>query len=375
MKPLKIALIANKSPNENCIDFANTQIKCSSLISSNIYQSYLEKENLFISKYQHLNNTNYKLSLFGLDDKYEEFDSEETINALANEIRSFGHNVEILEANSFLPQILLNNKFDFIFNIAEGFHNRNRESLVPALCELLQIPYSGSDPTTMGLTLDKHLAKIVVSSYNVPTARGKFITTCDNIDFSDLNFPIIIKPAFEGSSKGIRNSSKVNNEDEAKKIIEFIFSNYKNKVLIEEFLDGPECTVGIIGNENPEIIGIMEIAPKQIKLENFIYSLETKRDYLNQVEYYVPPRFDIQTIKKIEKFAIDAYKALECRDYARIDFRLDSNNNPYFLEANPLPGLSPYKSDLVILAYKNNISYHQLIEKILTTALTRVGLL
>ncbi|HOY66181.1 MAG TPA: D-alanine--D-alanine ligase [Candidatus Ozemobacteraceae bacterium] len=316
----------------------------------------------------------YQSGFSGPDDEYEEFDSPETAAAIANTIESFGHTVDVLEADATFPETLARGKYDFVFNIAEGLRGRCRESQVPAVSEMLGIAYSGSDAVTLGVTLDKELAKRVVGG-RVPTAGGKLFKTARSIDLRGLKFPLLIKPNAEGSSKGITNASRITEAEGAKERIAALIDAYNGPVLAEEFLPGLECTVGVVGNEMPRVVGAMEISPRNVPLEEFVYSLETKRDYLNQVDYHIPPRVSPETLKQIYKVAIEAYKALECRDFARVDVRLDSAGKPRFIECNPLPGLSPVKGDLVILAKASGMTYRELIGEILDASMSRQGLL
>ncbi|MBI3037443.1 D-alanine--D-alanine ligase, partial [bacterium] len=225
-------------------------------------------------------NTNYKKEDGKPDDSFEEFDSPETVDALAQTIASFGHDVEILEADLTFPEALSRGRFSFVFNIAEGLKGRSREAQVPALCEMLGIPYSGSDPLTMGITLDKNLAKKVVGA-QLPTPIGRIFRSTKEIDFSGIPFPIILKPNAEGSSKGVRNASRIDDPDSARALAEILFKDYSVPILAEEFLGGPECTVGVLGNANPSVISIMEISPKKVPTDQFVYSIESKRDYQN----------------------------------------------------------------------------------------------
>jgi len=316
----------------------------------------------------------YQSGFGGPDDEFEEFDSPETAAAIANTIESFGHTVDVIEADSTFPETLARGKYDFVFNIAEGLRGRCRESQVPAVSEMLGVAYSGSDAITLGVTLDKELSKRVVAD-RVPMANGRLFKNPRKIDLTGLTFPILVKPNAEGSSKGIRNTSRIADPEGAKERIAELIEAYNGPVLAEEFLPGLECTVGVVGNDMPRVIGAMEIAPRNVPLEEFVYSLETKRDYLNQVDYHIPPRVSPETLKQIYKVAIEAYKALECRDFARVDVRLDAAGRPRFIECNPLPGLSPVKGDLVILAKASGMTYRELIGEILEVSFARQGLL
>jgi D-alanine-D-alanine ligase len=308
------------------------------------------------------------------EDVFEEFDSRETVTAISREIASFGHHVTVLEADRTFPATVAEGKFELVFNLAEGFGGRCRESQVPAVCEMLGIPYSGSDALTMGLTLDKALAKTIVGG-NVPIAAGRVFRPGQTIDLAGLRCPLMVKPNAEGSSKGIRNSSRAATPEAAMVTVSGLHQEYGCPVLVEEFLEGPECTVGVVGNQNPRVIGIMEIVPRNVPVHDFVYSLETKRDYQNQVDYRTPPAFSPETCRRIAQLACQAFLDLECRDLARIDFRLDRQGVPHFIEANPLPGLSPVKGDLVIMAGGNGGDYHTLIGEILNAALSRQNLL
>lgn len=311
------------------------------------------------------------------EDQFEEFDAPETVDAIAKTIASFGHAVEILEADHTFPDALKNGKFDAVFNISEGFRGRCRESLVPAVCEMLGVPYTGSDPLTMAISLDKHMAKKILAD-KVPVPSGRVFSSTYDLErsdaFDDLVFPALIKPNAEGSSKGIRTFSRVENVSKAREVILWALREYKGPALVEEFLPGVECTVGVVGNQQARVIGIMEIAPKMVSQEQFVYSLETKRDYKNQVEYRIPPHLPESTRREIEEVALGAFYGLECRDFSRIDVRLGADGRPRFIEVNPLPGLSPFKSDLVILARGMGIEYPELMRMILDAAFTRLGL-
>ena len=189
----------------------------------------------------------------------------------------------------------------------------------------------------------------------------------------DLRFPVIVKPAFEGSSKGVRLASRAASAAEAREMVRFVTDTYRQEALVEEFVTGAEVTVGLIGNEHPRVLGMMEIAPRTMKREDFVYSLEVKRDWENQVEYRCPPSLPKATVEAIERCAAGIFRALGCRDFSRIDFRLDGAGVPQFLECNPLPGLCPGYGDLPIMADRMGMSYLDLIASILSHAFDRLG--
>lgn len=325
----------------------------------------------------------------GPDDRYEEFDKPETVEAIAEVIRGEGHDVALLgDGREFLEKVLRDPP-EFVFNIAEGHGvGRNREARVPAVCEMLDIPYSGSDPLTLAASLDKSVAKQLASSEEVPTAWANILippgtdpaAIRERYLARDLrepwSYPVILKPAYEGSSKGIRGRCVADTEDQVVAIYAELARDYAQPILVEGFVRGDEVTVGVIGNgESVAVLGAMRIAPKR-PTERFVYSLEVKRDWANQVDYEAPARLDATVQDNLFNAARAAYANLGCRDVARIDFRLmRESRHPYFIEANPLPGLAPGTSDLVILAEGHGIGHGELVRLILHAALERVGLI
>jgi len=304
------------------------------------------------------------------DDWQEEFDSPATLDAVSAALADLGHEVELLGNGRELLERLLADPPDFVFNMAEGHGvSRSREARVPAVLEMLGIPFTGSDPLTLASTLDKDCAKRLVQAAGVAAPRGVVVENeCPNVEDS-LPFPVIVKPAWEGSSKGIRSNCLVTDADQLSETLESLQADHRQPILIEEFIDGDELTVGILGNEPPEIMGIMRVIPRQ-PMARFVYSLDVKRDYVRQVRYECPACLPANSLDKVGQAALTVYRALGCRDVARIDFRL-RDGVPYFLEANPLPGLNPESSDLVIMARLCGWSYQKLIETILQAAMTR----
>jgi D-alanine-D-alanine ligase len=325
------------------------------------------------------------------DDYEEEFDSPATIEAIAEALRGLGHEVAKLGDGRTLLESLLADPPDLVFNLAEGEGiGRSREARVPAVLEMLGIPYTGSDPLTLAVTLDKDCAKRLVQSAGVAVPRswnfenrglrienGKYcngdsLSSMLNAPSSVLDcLPLIVKPAWEGSSKGIRNRCLVQHPDELTEVVASLERDHRQPTLVEEFIEGDELTVGMFGNEPPEILGVMGIVPNQPS-ENFIYSLDVKRDFRRQVRYECPASLSAEILQRVEQAARISYEVLGCRDVARLDFRL-RQGIPYFLEANPLPGLNPESSDLVIMARLRDWSYQQLIETILQAAIQRQG--
>jgi D-alanine-D-alanine ligase len=313
------------------------------------------------------------------DDLQEEFDSPTTIEAIASVLRGLGHTVEKLGDGRELLERLLADPPDFVFNFAEGQGvSRSREARVPAVLEMLGIPYTGSDPLAMAVTLDKDCARRIVSTGGVLIPTGYVVhpddsldEVRDNDDVLDAETAGIVKPAWEGSSKGIRGTCVVSDREQLTEVVASLRQGYRQPLLVEEFIDGDEITVGVVGNDPPRIIGIMRVLPN-FATDRFVYSLEVKRDYLRQVRYECPAPLSSQEEDAIRDAALRVYRLLSCRDVARIDFRL-RQGTPYFLEVNPLPGLNPESSDLVIMARLLGWSYEQLIESILQAALQRTG--
>ena len=310
------------------------------------------------------------------DDQEEEFDSPETIAAIAEVLQSLGHEVELLGyGEPLLERLLAGPKPDLVWNIAEGHGGgRSREARVPAVLEMLDIPYTGSDPLTLAATLDKDCAKRLVASAGVATPRW-FLHDGDPESIerhaAALAFPVFVKPAYEGSSKGILNSSILYDLDALRPALEQLHGVYRQPVLVEEFIDGDELTVGLVGNGTPEVLGIMRVIPRAKGALPFVYSLEVKRDWQRQVRYECPARLKPSETEAVNRAALDAWRALGCRDVARFDFRL-RGGVPYFLETNPLPGLSPTSGDLVLLAREVGISHRDLVARILAATIDRV---
>ena len=305
------------------------------------------------------------------EDTYEEWDAEETIDRLASALESGGHEVVELGWGLEVLEKIRRRHVDFVFNIAEGIEGRTRESLLPALFELAGIPYSGSDPLTLALTLDKARAKMIVAPAGVATPEFQVVEDSYAVETLPA-FPLFVKPLHEGSSKGIRASSRVETESALREQISWLRLHYGPiPILIERYIAGREFTVGVLGNRDPYLLGIMEIRFRGRETQDFIYSLEVKRDWEKLCEYVAPPVMDPSLEHKIRRDAVAAYRALGCRDVARLDFRVDVRGVVYFLEANPLPGLSPVSGDLVILAKRMGWTYEKLILTILAHAQER----
>jgi D-alanine-D-alanine ligase len=308
------------------------------------------------------------------DDAEEEFDSPETIESLADTLRSLGHEVELLgDGVPVLRRLLDGPRPDLVFNLAEGRGvGSAREARIPAVLEMLGIPYTGSDPLTLSVALDKDCAKRLVQAAGVATPGWVRIDADASSEIEPLlrlNPPWIIKPACEGSSKGILSCSLIDAPDDLAPTIARMQQVYRQPVLVEEFIDGDELTVGIVGNRPPDVLGVMRVVPKRAG-GPFVYSLEVKRDWERQVSYECPAQLRPADTAAVRQAALDSWRALGCRDLGRIDFRL-RDGVPYFLEANPLPGLSPKYSDLILMTRALGLDYRDLIGRIVQAAVER----
>ena len=306
------------------------------------------------------------------DDWLEEYDSENTIRAIQEVIEGLGHQVVRLGGGVTFVDRIRQEPVDLVFNLAEGGKGRSREAHIPALLEMLEIPYTHSDPLTLALALDKEMAKRIIAREGIPTPDFRMIRDVADLVHVDLPFPLFVKPGYEGSSKGIRSHSRVNTPDELRREVERLLGDYGTLVLVEDFLCGREFTVGILGNGSPYVLGIMEVLPAEGFVEDFVYSVVMKRECADRVRYQSPPDVSVDLLGQIEDMAIRTYKILGCRDVARVDIRLDHQGIPHIIEANPLPGIAPGYSDLVIMAECSGWSYARLIETILGHALDRL---
>ena len=307
-------------------------------------------------------------------DSLEEFDAEETIDAMKAVLEGEGHEVIKLGGGPGLIDRLKQTALDIVFNIAEGFQGRNREAHIPALLEFMNIPYTGSDPLTLSVTLDKSMAKRIVMSEAIPTPRFRKVRGLEDLHRLDLSYPLFVKLCDEGSSKGVRLNSRVGDRNALEERVGWLLKTYGPPVLVEEFVSGPEFTVGVLGNAHPEVLGVMQVEIKGVPLDQAIYSLEIKREWEKRVVYHCPARIDQALLQQIEEVAVRAYQVLDCRDVSRVDIRVGKDGIPYFLEINPLPGLSPVYGDLPIMARGMGWTYERLVKTIFHHALSRYGL-
>lgn len=308
----------------------------------------------------------------GHNDAEAEFDSPQILDLMRSTIRELGFEVVNLEALPELPRYFYKENVDIVFNIAEGFQGRSRESWIPALLELWGIPYVGSDAVAMAVCLDKGLAKTVVKSYGVPTANFVTLSSLENIDaVKQLNFPVVVKPIAEGSSKGILPHSVISQSDDLLPVVQQVLMCYQQPALIEEYLSGREFTVAILGYPNPRVLSPMEIKFLDLNNPTPVYSFDTKQAWTDKISYQIPADLSDSQLANLQALALKAFHALGCRDMARIDFRMDAKQQPHFIECNPIPGFAFGWSDFVRIAQADGIEYSTLINELLSFALLR----
>ena len=289
----------------------------------------------------------------------------------------------MVEANNEAFSKLKELKPDIVFNFAEGLIGVNRESHIPAMLEMLQIPYLGSDPLTLGICLDKSRAKEILTYHKIPNAKFLVADNIKDITKVNFGFPLIVKPISEGSSKGIFSSSLVKNTKELEDEVNRIVSSYNQPALIEEFLPGREFTVAVLGNGNDaQVLPIIEIRyddfPKDV-LPLYSYEakwiLDTKENKFDVFE--CPAKLNKNLEQQIKDIVLRTYNILKCRDWSRIDVRLDKNNVPNIIEINPLPGIMPdpnENSSFPKAARAAGMDFNQLIQSALYSAAKRYNL-
>lgn len=311
-------------------------------------------------------------------DYFSEYDSENTVNAISLALKNRGHNVETIDASH--PQLysyFRKNSTDMVFNIAEGIRGRLRESRLPAMLDYLDVPYTGSNSFSLALAMDKALAKKILKAENIPTPLFQLFIKGDEGLNPDLKFPLIVKPNCEGSSKGIKASSVVNDLEALFDEVKGIINIYGQPALVEEFIDGKELTVGILDNAKTTILPILEIDFSSCKGSGEYFYTWRMKEYQGNSELGLTPTFhcparlgrDIEAL--VKETALKAHYSLGCSDISRIDIRLSRDNVPYVLEVNPLPGLDPRESNFPIMAYAAGMTYEDLIETILNSAFNR----
>jgi D-alanine-D-alanine ligase len=329
-------------------------------------------------------------------DQWDDLDSWETIQGLSLALEKAGHKVTFLEGDQTLYNNLLAVKPDLCFNICEGHFGDAREAQVPAILEMLRIPYTGSRVMTLALALDKPMTKRVLSYHGLPTPLFQVFERLDEPLDPELKFPLFAKPSREGTGMGVSAESIIHNEEQLRTQLKRIFERYNQPTLVERFIDGREITVGVIGNLDspvarrvPEdedaariIHGLHFFPPLEVNMQAYpeeeagVYTNRIKVELAHDFHYLCPAPLTPDQIEELNWLAAATFRVMGCHDVARIDFRLDASegNKPYILEINPLPGLNPGYSDLCIEAEADGWSYEELINTILDLAAQRYQL-
>lgn len=325
-------------------------------------------------------------------DAAAELDSEDTARALQEALEAGGHQVTPLEGDVNLYPTLqrLRDRIDIAFNICEGHRGDSRESQVPAILEMLGIPYTAAKILGHALSLDKAMAKRVWMSYGLPTAAFQVFQRADEPLQASLAFPLFVKPVSEGTAKGISADSVVQDESQLRQRVDWLIHTYKEPALVETYLPGREFTVGLLGNalapgERPlselydetgfHVFPVLEIDTSPVAEERNIYSGRIKCDMPLAINYLCPAPIPADLERELKRLAVAAFLAIAGLDVARVDFRLDARGQPHILEINTLPGMNPEISDLCIMARAEGMPYVQMVNEILRLAARRNGLL
>lgn len=311
-------------------------------------------------------------------DYFSEFDSHETVDAITSALVSRGHHVECVDvAEKDLFSYFKKNRIDMVFNIAEGINGKFRESELPAVLDYLNIPYTGSDTFSLALALDKALTKKILKAEGIPTPAFQVFTKGNELLDPNLKFPLIVKPNYEGSAKGINASNVVHSEDELYARVKELKTLYKQEMLVEEFIEGKELTVGILENGSATVLPILEIDFSTCtKSGEYFYSWRMKEYQGDSAlgltpTFHCPARLDKDVEKLVKDTALRTHRAVGCLDISRTDIRLNKDNIPYVLEINPLPGLNPKESNFPIMAYAAGMKYGDIIDMVLMSAYQR----
>jgi D-alanine-D-alanine ligase len=302
-----------------------------------------------------------------------EFDRPDTIEAIEAALLELGYRTDrIGNAKRLVERLAQGDRWDLVFNIAEGLHGVAREAQVPALLDVYEIPYTFSDPLVLSLALQKNLTKTIVRQAGIPTPEFALVERPADVEAIRLPLPLFAKPVAEGTSKGITAASKILDRPALRQVCTELLERFRQPVLVEAFLPGREFTVGLTGTgAEARVLGTVEINLLP-GAEAEVYSYVNK-EQCEELVRYVPVRANEDPlVRRVAELALAAWRALGCRDGGRIDFRCDAQGQPNFLEANPLPGLHPQHSDLPILCGFVGIRYVDLIDRIVRSARRRM---
>ncbi len=305
------------------------------------------------------------------EDETAEFDREDTVSSIEKTLAQLGYQTQrIGHIKNLVKQLAKGERWDLVFNIAEGMFGGGREAQVPALLDAYQIPYVFSGPLIMALTLDKALTKIIVKDAGVDTPEHVVVYTRSDILKVSLPYPLFVKPLAEGTGKGIDNKSVVSGTEELETKCLELLNLYHQPVLIETYLSGREFTAGIVGTgEEAKCVGVMEIILKD-NAEKGVYSYVNKEECEERIIYSLT---DQSAVDACSELALKAWRCLRAEDGGRVDIRFDHMGKPHFLEINPLAGIHPEHSDLPILSALNGIPYLELMKMIMDSAMKKVN--
>lgn len=307
-------------------------------------------------------------------DMNAEFDKPETVDMIVAAIESGGHRVTKIGNIQNLMKRAGSLGVDFVYNMCEGRGGRNRESQAPMILEMNKIPYFGADALSIGITLDKIMAKKVFMGQNIPTPRYFQALWTDDLEkVNTIGFPLIVKTKHEGSSKGIHKDSRVENTEALRKGVEFINRVYDQPALVEEFIAGREFTVPVLGNKNPIAMPVVQVCiDGDLELNDRFYTND--RIYSAALKYLCPAKITAELTKEIQELAVRVFKAVDCRDLGRIDFRVNKQGKPYVLEINPLPTMD--KEDVFhVFPQLFGLDFNSIVNIVLNISLSRHGLI
>ncbi len=310
------------------------------------------------------------------EDAWGDLDSESTMLALVEALQAGGHKAYFLEGDMSLPARLARLRPDLCFNLCEGHFGDAREAQVPALLEMMGIPYTGSRVLAQAICLDKAMTKRVLTTYGLPTPPFQVFRNSHERRNPRLRFPLFVKPNREGSGMGVTPQSIVHNEAELRARVAYVIETYQQEALVERYIEGRELTCGLVGNESPTVFPVMEIDLSTCPADQLgLYTNHIKHDIPETPIYRCPAPLDEAMSMMIKRMTVEVFHAVGALDVARVDWRIDrSDGKPYVLEINTLPGVTPGISDLVIVAAAGGIDHCQLINMILDAAIKRLNL-
>ncbi len=299
-----------------------------------------------------------------------EFDKADTIEAIEEALHVLGYQTDrIGHARNLVSRLAAGDRWDLVFNIAEGLYGPGREALVPALLDAYSIPYVFSGPLVLALTLDKALTKTIVRAAGVSTPEHAVVYRPEDIRSVSLPYPLFAKPLAEGTGKGINHRSVIRDPHELEEVCTSLLQQFRQPVLVETYLSGREFTAGLVGTaDRARCVGVMEILLNE-KAESGIYSYQNKEDYRDRVQYIVP---DPEAVQACSEMALKVWNIIGGEDAGRVDIRFDAAGKAHFLEVNPLAGIHPVHSDLPILAGLNGIDYQTLMGMIMESAMLKL---